>query len=350
MSMLYDIWLFFETFWQPLSVIFLAAVGYCGILHWYGKISLAQTIALFLTGIIVITCIFLPFNWSIGNSGQTQELHLFFFNVNIEWNNFIQALKSVLQEGSLSDNDANNAVTFFLAFLEEISKLWLLILLVKKVLKWPIVLVGFALLGKVVLEYYGTEGIPLFQTVFIWVGWVIMITILGLCLSFSTQLESISDYIFSIAMVAAGFAFAENIKYMMDLFHSGQTEEMILQNAIMRSIFGYLSHIFFSMVCVLIYARWRFAFLRAIDDIGNVSSLQKVLGWSTYTLLMTWTGFVIGVAVATLLHGYYNIMITTQDLRIPSAILIVGFLFLELFVLHSFRNTTRYGHLEASMS
>lgn len=42
---------------------------------------------------------------------------------------------------------------------------------------------------------------------------------------------------------------------MMDLFHNGQTEDVILQNAIMRSIFGYLSHIFFSMICVLIYAR-----------------------------------------------------------------------------------------------
>jgi len=348
--MLYDIRLFFETFWQPLGIISLAAIGYCSLIRWYGKISSAQTIALFLTGIIVITCIFLPFNWSIGNSGQTQVLHLFFFNVNIEWNNFIQALKWTLEEWSISGNSANNAVTFFLAFLEEISKLWLLILLVKKILKWPIVLVGFALLGKIVYDYYGTEGIPLIQTALIAVWGVIMISVLGICLSFSTQLESVSDYIFSIALVAAGFAFAENIKYMMDLFHSGQTEEVILQNAIMRSIFWYLSHIFFSMICVLIYARGRFAFLRAIDDIGNVSALQKTLWWSAYTIMMTWFGFFMGVITATLLHGYYNIMIATQDLRIPSAILIVGFLFLELFVLHSFRNTTKYGHLEASMA
>jgi len=75
-----------------------------------------------------------------------------------------------------------------------------------------------------------------------------------------------------------------------------------------------------------------------------------VLGWQTYTLLMTWTGFVVGVVTATILHGYYNVMIATQDLRIPSAILIVGFLFLELFVLHNFRNTTRYGRLEAAMA
>lgn len=65
---------------------------------------------------------------------------------------------------------------------------------------------------------------------------------------------------------------------------------------------------------------------------------------------MTWIGFIGGVVTATILHGYYNIMIGTQDLRIPSAILIVGFLFLELFVLNNFRNTTRYGRLEASMA
>jgi hypothetical protein len=121
--MFYDIRLFFETFWQPLSVIMCAAIGYCSFLRWYGKISAAQTIALFLTGIIVITCIFLPFNWSIGNSGQIQEIRLFFFNINIEGNNFIQDLRNILQFGSVSDYDANNAVTFFLAFLEEIAKL-----------------------------------------------------------------------------------------------------------------------------------------------------------------------------------------------------------------------------------
>jgi RsiW-degrading membrane proteinase PrsW (M82 family) len=64
-----------------------------------------------------------------------------------------------------------------------------------------------------------------------------MIGTLTLSLSFSTQLESVSDYIFSIALVAAGFAFAENIKYMMDLFHQGQTDSMIRDNAILRSIF-----------------------------------------------------------------------------------------------------------------
>ncbi|MFA6080180.1 MAG: PrsW family glutamic-type intramembrane protease [Candidatus Gracilibacteria bacterium] len=349
--MLYDIQLFFQTFWQPLLIITTAAVGYCSILKWYGKMSLAQTIALFLTGIIVITCIFLPFNWSISNAGQAQELNIFFFKVNIEGNNFIQGLKNTLGDGKVvSGSGVENTVTFFLAFLEEFAKLVLLIFLVKKILKWPIVLLGILLLGKIVYEYYSMAGIPLSQTILIAIGGLIMIGTLTLSLSFSTQLESVSDYIFSIALVAAGFAFAENIKYMMDLFHQGQTDSMIRDNAILRSIFGYLSHIFFSMICVLIYARGRFAFLRAIDTIGSVSPLQKTLGWKNYTTLMTWIGFVGGVSVATLLHGYYNTMIATGDVGIPSTILIVGFLFLELFVLHNLRNTTRYGLFEEAMT
>jgi len=349
--MLYDIRLFFETFWEPLLIIATAAIGYCSILRWYGKLSIAQTLALFITGIIVITCIFLPFNWSIGNAWQAQELNIFFFKINVEGNNFIQGLKNSLWDGNVvSKGGIDNAVIFFLAFLEEFAKLWLLILLVKKILKWPIVLLGLILLGKIVYSYYSMPGIPLSQTILIGVGWLVIIGILGICLSFSTQLESVSDYIFSIALVAAGFAFAENIKYMMDLFHQGQTDVFIRDNAVMRSIFGYLSHIFFSMICVLIYARWRFAFLRAIDDIGNVSPLQKTLGWENYTTVMTWWGFIGGITVATLLHGYYNIMIETGDVRIPSAILIIGFLFFELFVLHNLRNTTRYGLLEAAMA
>ena len=348
--MFYDIQLFFETFWEPLWVIMAAAVVYCTILKLYGQISIAQTIALFLTGIIVITCIFLPFNWSIGNAGQTQEIHLFFFTLNIEGNNFIQGLKNTLGNGKIvSDTGIEGTVTFFLAFLEEFAKLGLLILLVKKMLKWPIILLGLFLLAKIVHGYYTMPGIPLFQTIFIGVGWLVILIILSISLSFSTQLKSVSDYIFSIALVAAGFAFAENIKYMMDLFHQGQTDSFILNNAFWRSVFGYLSHIFFSMICVLIYARWRFAFLRAIDDRGNVSPLQKTLGWENYTNLMTWGWFIGWVSVATLIHGYYNLMIGTNNLGIPSAILIIGFLFLELFVLHNLRNTTRYGLLEAAM-
>jgi len=148
-----------------------AAVVYCTILKLYGQISIAQTIALFLTGIIVITCIFLPFNWSIGNAGQTQEIHLFFFTLNIEGNNFIQGLKNTLGNGKIvSDTGIEGTVTFFLAFLEEFAKLGLLILLVKKMLKWPIILLGLFLLAKIVHGYYTMPGIPLFQTIFIGVG------------------------------------------------------------------------------------------------------------------------------------------------------------------------------------
>jgi len=83
------------------------------------------------------------------------------------------------------------------------------------------VILGLALLAKIVHEYYGTEGISLLQTLVIGIGGFILIAVLGILLSFSRQLESVSDYIFSIALVAAGFAFAENIKYMLDIFHNG---------------------------------------------------------------------------------------------------------------------------------
>ena len=88
-----------------------------------------------------------------------------------------------------------------------------------------------------------------------------------------------ADYMYSIALVALGFAFAENIKYIYDLSNAGNSEEAIVHNAILRAIFGYLSHTFFSMVCVALYARGRFAFLRLIDNSGNLSLGQKALGW-----------------------------------------------------------------------
>lgn len=84
---------------------------------------------------------------------------------------------------------------------------------------------------------------------------------------------------YSIAFVALGFAFAENIKYMIDLSAAGNDPDMITNNAFLRAIFGYLSHVFFSMVCVALYARGRFAFLRAIDNAGSLSLGQRALGW-----------------------------------------------------------------------
>lgn len=90
---------------------------------------------------------------------------------------------------------------------------------------------------------------------------------------------SVADYIYSIALVAAGFAFTENIKYMIDLSNSGADMVTVQENAMLRSIFGYLSHIFFSMVCVALYARGRFAFLRYIDQTGTLSLTQRALGW-----------------------------------------------------------------------
>lgn len=59
-------------------------------------------------------------------------------------------------------------------------------------------------------------------------------------------------------------------------------------------------------------------------------------------------GFWIGVIVASGIHGVYNIYIG-QNVMIPSIILIIGFLFLELFVLHDLRNNTKYGHIENYM-
>lgn len=83
--------------------------------------------------------------------------------------------------------------------------------------------------------------------------------------------ESVANYIYAVALVALGFAFAENIKYIADLSVRTGSHDVVLNNAILRSIFGYLSHTFFSMVCVAIYARGRFAFLRIIDDAGNLT-------------------------------------------------------------------------------
>lgn len=172
--------------------------------------------------------------------------------------------------------------------------------------------------------------------------------ILWMLLSTPIRTESVADYIYSIALVAIGFAFAENIKYMLDLSHAGQSSEALLNNAILRSIFGYLSHTFFSMVCVSLYARGRFAFLRLIDDSGNLSLGQKALGWKNYTSIKSIQGFWTGVICASIIHGIYNIYISSNIL-VPSIILIVGFLFLELFVLHDLRNNTKYGHIENYM-
>jgi hypothetical protein len=75
---------FLSTFWLPIAITSVGALFYGSFVMWYGKVSISQSLALFFTGIIVITCIFLPFNWSIQNSGSGKEISLFFFDLNVE--------------------------------------------------------------------------------------------------------------------------------------------------------------------------------------------------------------------------------------------------------------------------
>jgi hypothetical protein len=346
---------FLSQYWLPLGIISIGALIYGSIVTWASKMSISQTLTLFITGIIVITCIFLPFNWSIQNSGTGREVSLFFFQINIEGSNFISILKNSLAESTwvqiIQDflperNVAADIITLFLAFLEELAKLTLLILCIRKSLRLPVILVYLFLIYSLYQKMSGmnTTFFMGVMSIFAFIGLII----LWILLSKPPRMESVSDYIYSIALVAIGFAFAENIKYMLDLSNAWQSADAILQNAFLRSIFWYLSHTFFSMVCVALYARGRFAFLRLIDDSGNLSLGQKALGWKNYTNIKSIQGFWTGVIVASIIHGIYNIYIST-DILVPSVILIVGFLFLELFVLHDLRNNTKYGHIENYM-
>lgn len=338
---------FIHTFWLPLMITSIGAVLYGSFVMWYGKVSLGQSLALFFTGIIVITCIFLPFNWSIQNSWSGKEISLFFFDLNIEGNNFINDFKNSLAALNLPVKYTQNAIILFLAFLEELAKLTLLILCIRKSLRLPVILVYIFIIGSLLHRMMGAGNS---DTVLLAVGGIAFIglIILWILLGTAVKTESVANYMYSIALVALGFAFAENIKYMLDLSRAGQSHEAIVNNAMLRAIFGYLSHTFFSMVCVTLYARGRFAFLRLIDDSGNLSLGQKALWWKWYTRMKSIEWFWFGVIVASAIHGIYNIFIG-QNVLIPSVILIIGFLFLELFVLHDLRNNTKYGNLELYM-
>jgi hypothetical protein len=338
---------FITTFWIPLAITSVGALFYGSFVMWYGKVSLWQSLALFFTGIIVITCIFLPFNWSIQNSGSGKEISLFFFDLNVEGNNFINDFKNYLTALDLPPKYTQNAIIIFLAFLEELAKLTLLILCIRKSLRLPVILVYLFVVGSFLHRMIGagnTDAVLLMVGGGAFIGLILLWLLLGT----TVRTESVSDYMYSIALVALGFAFAENIKYMIDLSRAGQGHEAIVNNAMLRAVFGYLSHTFFSMVCVSLYARGRFAFLRLIDNSGNLSLGQKALGWKGYTRMKSIQGFWSGVIIASAIHGIYNIYIG-ENVMIPSVMLIIGFLFLELFVLHDLRNNTKYGHIENYM-
>lgn len=270
---------FLQTFWLPLIITSIGGLLYGTFIMWYGKVSLGQSLALFFTGIIVITCIFLPFNWSIQNSEMGgKELSLFFFELNIEGNNFISDFRGSLEALGVPENWTQNGIILFLAFLEELAKLTLLILCIRKSLRMPVILVYIFVVGTFINRLLGagnSEALMIVIGGLSFIGLIVLWFLLGA----RVKTESVADYMYSIAIVALGFAFAENIKYMIDLNNAGQSHEAIVNNAMLRAIFGYLSHIFFSMVCVSLYARGRFAFLRLLDNTGDLSLGQKALGW-----------------------------------------------------------------------
>ena len=253
---------FFTTYWLPLSIITLGGFIYTSIVIWAGKIKKTQALTLFLTGIIVITCIFLPFNWSIQNSGSGKEVSLFFFQINIEGSNFISILRNALAHNGLvqtiqlsfRDRDiASDIIVLFLAFLEELAKITLLILCIRKSLRMPVIIVYIILIYSLFHKMADSNTILTMGTLGV-VSFIIFIILWNL-LSTPIRTESVADYIYSIALVALGFAFAENIKYMIDISNHGGNIDGIINNAVLRSVFGYLSHTFFSMVCVSLYAR-----------------------------------------------------------------------------------------------
>lgn len=270
---------FLTTFWMPLLITSIGVLLYGSFIMWYGKVSLGQSLALFFTGIIVITCIFLPFNWSIQNSDMGgRELSLFFFDLNIEGNNFINDFRGSLERLGISGEYVTSAIVLFLAFLEELAKLTLLILCIRKSLRFPVIIVYLLVVGTFINRLLGagnSEAVVIGVGAMAFVGLIVLWFLLGA----RVKTESVADYMYSIAIVALGFAFAENIKYMIDLSNTGHSHEAIVNNAMLRAIFGYLSHIFFSMVCVSLYARGRFAFLRLLDNTGGLSLSQKALGW-----------------------------------------------------------------------
>lgn len=269
---------FLQTFWLPLMITSIGGLLYASFIMWYGKVSLSQSLALFFTGIIVITCIFLPFNWSIQNSDMGgKELSLFFFELNIEGNNFISDFRGSLESLGIPENWTQNGIILFLAFLEELAKLTLLILCIRKSLRMPVILLYIFIVGTFINRLLDANSQILVMAVggLSFIGLIVLWFLLGA----RVKTESVADYMYSIAIVALGFAFAENIKYMVDLSNAGQSHEAIVNNAMLRAIFGYLSHIFFSMVCVSLYARGRFAFLRLLDNTGGLSLSQKALGW-----------------------------------------------------------------------
>ena len=82
-----------------------------------------------------------------------------------------------------------------------------------------------------------------------------------------------------------------------------------------------------------------------MDDLGTITVEQRALGWQNYTKLKTVQGFWMGVIMASIIHGVYNIYIA-QTVLIPTVMLVVGFLVLEFFVLRDLKNNTKYGNIE----
>ena len=157
---------FLQTFWLPLIITSIGALIYGSFVKWYGKVSLGQSLALFFTGIIVITCIFLPFNWSIQNSDMGgRELSLFFFNINIEGNNFINDFRGSLESLGIPEKWTINSIIFFLAFLEELAKLTLLILCIRKSLRMAVILVYIFVVGTFINRLLGAGNSEAFMIV-----------------------------------------------------------------------------------------------------------------------------------------------------------------------------------------
>ena len=169
--------------------------------------------------------------------------------------------------------------------------------------------------------------------------------------------------IYVIAIVAAGFAFWENIKYLADhekimmgntAIASGLDPTIYLsQLSFLRSIFGNISHVLFSAVVGYFFARGIFGAFDIIDShrASKQTTWLRFLWAKQFVRIYLFKMSIIGLIIATLVHTVYNFFMSWEQLfwfgGMPGVIitLLVGVGVFEMYVLRERRYVTDYGSI-----
>lgn len=358
--LLWEVTSFIGRNWISLSIIISFTYVFLFVIRWYGGLKFRECFVLFMQWILVIILMYF-LQWSIqaSHTGASENLNLYLFQVDVSGKNFLNTFQQAWDAQARWATWSAFWSKILPAFLEELFKFVMLYLFLKNITRNILLIITGLLIGNMIISGNSEMHILLqyaWLVISFWAIWLIFTYK-------QAKLRSINHGIYALGIIAAGFAFWENIKYLIDheqllqanrhLAGDAKKLEYLTQLSFLRSIFWNISHILFSGIIGYFFARGYFWVFDLVDTHHEkkATTWLHFLGTNRFKKIYTIKLTLIGLLFATWIHTVYNFFMSWEQLYGLGGMggviltLIAGVGFFEIYVLRESRYITDYNKI-----